>query len=253
MSNQNVRKGEELPVNILKEFLQNENLINSIQSELSVTQFTHGYSNLTYLLSIENKEFVLRKPPIGAIKRGHDMSREYKVQSKIQKGFSKVPKMYAYSNDASILGSEFYIMEKVEGIILNFKEAKKRSIQPTKFKTISNDLKEISKKSDPMKTIYLFHAPPYKTNLDRADLDDKIIDHVKLDVNIGSIAIKRFIKKYQPFLTLHGHVHESSRLTGKWSEKIRETYSFSAAYEGENLAIVYFDTENLSRAKRGII
>lgn len=138
MSNQNVRKGEELPVNILKEFLQNENLINSIQSELSVTQFTHGYSNLTYLLSIENKEFVLRKPPIGAVKRGHDMSREYKVQSKIQKGFSKVPKMYAYSNDASILGSEFYIMKKVEGIILNFKEAKKRSIQPTKFKTISN-------------------------------------------------------------------------------------------------------------------
>lgn len=138
MSNQNVRKGEELPVNILTEFLQNENLINSIQSELSVTQFTHGYSNLTYLLSIENKEFVLRKPPIGAVKRGHDISREYKVQSKIQKGFSKVPKMYAYSNDASILGSEFYIMEKVEGIILNFKEAKKRSIQPTKFKTISN-------------------------------------------------------------------------------------------------------------------
>ena len=126
-------------------------------------------------------------------------------------------------------------------------------IEEEKYKTISNDLKEISKKSDPKNTIYLFHSPPYKTNLDRADLDDKIIDHVKLDVNIGSIAIKRFIKKYQPFLTLHGHVHESSRLTGKWSEKIGMTYSFSAAYEGENLAIIFFDTDDLIRATRKII
>lgn len=133
------------------------------------------------------------------------------------------------------------------------KRSIKIDLEEEKFKTISNDLKEISKKSDPKKTIYLFHAPPYKTNLDRADLDDKIIDHVKLDVNIGSIAIKRFIKKYHPFLTLHGHVHESSRITGKWSEKIGETYSFSAAYEGDNLAIIYFDTKNLSKAKRRII
>ena len=138
MSNQEVRKGEELPAVKLKQFLQENQLIGSIESELFVKQFTHGYSNLTYLLSIENKEYVLRKPPIGAIKRGHDMSREFKVQSAVQKEFSKVPKMFAYTDDAAVLGSEFYIMEKVEGIILNFKEAKKRDIPENDYKTIAN-------------------------------------------------------------------------------------------------------------------
>lgn len=138
MSNQEVRKGEELPAVKLKQFLQENHLIGSIESKLFVKQFTHGYSNLTYLLSIENKEYVLRKPPIGAIKRGHDMSREFKVQSAVQKEFSKVPKMFAYTDDAAVLGSEFYIMEKVEGIILNFKEAKKRDIPANDYKTIAN-------------------------------------------------------------------------------------------------------------------
>ena len=138
MSNQKVREGEELPELKLKEFLQQNELINSSKSELFVKQFTHGYSNLTYLLSIEEKEYVLRKPPIGAIKRGHDMSREFKVQSGVQKGFSKVPKMFAYTDDTSVLGSEFYIMEKVEGIILNYKEAKSRNILANDYKTIAN-------------------------------------------------------------------------------------------------------------------
>ena len=138
MSNQEVRKGEELPAVKLKQFLQENHLIGSIESELFVKQFTHGYSNLTYLLSIENKEYVLRKPPIGAIKRGHDMSREFKVQTAVQKEFSKVPKMFAYTDAAAVLGSEFYIMEKVEGIILNFKEAKKRDIPANDYKTIAN-------------------------------------------------------------------------------------------------------------------
>jgi aminoglycoside phosphotransferase (APT) family kinase protein len=138
MSNQQVRKGEELPEVRLKEFLYKNELIHSLESELLIKQFTHGYSNLTYLLSIEEKEYVLRKPPVGAIKRGHDMSREFKVQSGVQKEFSKVPKMFGYTNDESVLGSEFYIMEKVEGIILNYKEAHKRNITANEYKIIAN-------------------------------------------------------------------------------------------------------------------
>ena len=56
MSNQQVRKGEELPEAKLKEFLQQRELINSTDSELFVKQFTHGYSNLTYLLTIEGRD-----------------------------------------------------------------------------------------------------------------------------------------------------------------------------------------------------
>lgn len=136
--NQQVRKGEELHEAKLKEFLQKNELINSVESELLVKQFTHGYSNLTYLLSIEDKEYVLRKPPVGAIKRGHDMSREFKVQSGVQNQFSKVPKMFAYTDDENILGSEFYLMEKIEGIILNYKEAKSRNILASDYKIIAN-------------------------------------------------------------------------------------------------------------------
>mgnify|MGYP005995448111 CR=1 FL=1 len=138
MSNQKVRKGEELPEIPLKKYPKEINLINSLESDLQVEQFTHGYSNLTYLLKIENKEFVLRKPPKGAIKRGHDMSREFKVQSALAKAFSKVPKMHGFSNDASVLGSDFYIMQKMEGVILNYAVAKARSISVDDYKKIAN-------------------------------------------------------------------------------------------------------------------
>lgn len=138
MSNQKVRKGEELPELALKKYLKGINLINFLESDLQVEQFTHGYSNLTYLLQIEGKEFVLRKPPKGAIKRGHDMGREFKVQKALDCQFSKVPKMYAFSKDEAILGSDFYIMEKVEGIILNYKEAQKRKIPAKDYEIISN-------------------------------------------------------------------------------------------------------------------
>ena len=112
MTQQNVRKGEELNTVLLKKFMQAQQLITSVESDLDVEQFTHGFSNLTYLLRIENKEYVLRKPPIGAIKRGHDMGREFKVQSGLETAFPKVPKMYAFSEDLTILGSPFYLMEK---------------------------------------------------------------------------------------------------------------------------------------------
>ncbi len=154
MGIQKVRKGEELNEVLLKKYLQENELINSVGSELSVQQFTHGYSNLTYLLEIENKEFVLRKPPIGAIKRGHDMSREFKVQSAVHKAFSKVPKMYGFSADQSILGSDFYIMEKVEGIILNYKEAHKRNIPKSGYKAIANSW---------LDTLVELHNVDYKT------------------------------------------------------------------------------------------
>ncbi|TPN89179.1 phosphotransferase family protein [Aquimarina algicola] len=135
---QTVRKGEELREEALKKFLFDKGLITDSKSEWQVTQFTHGYSNLTYLLQLENKEYVLRRPPFGAIKRGHDMSREFNVQSKIYNSFSQVPKMYTFTEDDTILGCPFYIMEKVDGIILTIQEAKQRNLNENDFKTIAN-------------------------------------------------------------------------------------------------------------------
>lgn len=135
---QNVRKGEELNGQNLKQFLYGEGLISDVKSQLEVEQYTHGYSNLTYLLRVEHKEYVLRRPPFGAIKRGHDMGREFKVQSGVYTAFSKVPKMYTYTEDKSVLGCPFYIMEKVDGIILSAHQAKKRNIAANSFKTIAD-------------------------------------------------------------------------------------------------------------------
>lgn len=122
-----------------------------------------------------------------------------------------------------------------------------------RYSTIAEDLKKLSKNAPVEKTIFLFHSPPYNSYLDRADLDEKIVDHAPIDVHIGSIAIQRFIKKKQPLLTLHGHVHESARITGHWKERFGKTYSFNAAHDGSELALVRFRTDDLENATRVLI
>lgn len=118
------------------------------------------------------------------------------------------------------------------------------------FATIKNDLEILTGDDNLSKAIFLFHSPPYKTSLDRAGLDGVKVDHVPVDVHVGSIAIKEFIEKRQPMLSLHGHIHESSRITGKWKEKIHQTVAYSAAYEGPGLALVRFGMKCLMSAER---
>ena len=132
----------------------------------------------------------------------------------------------------------------------------KRSIRENEdieYETIYKDIIHLVGDDILENAVFLFHSPPYKTNLDRADLDDVIIDHVSPDVHVGSIAIQRFIKEKQPLLTLHGHIHESSRITGSWKDKIDRTFMFSAAYELPKLAIVIFDINRIEDAKRILI
>ena len=105
---QKVRKGEELNEINLKRFLKENNLISNIKSDLGVLQFSNGFSNLTYKLNIEEKEYVIRKPPKGAV-YGHDMGREYKVLKGLNNGFDKAPIAYVYSNDIKIIGTTFSI------------------------------------------------------------------------------------------------------------------------------------------------
>ncbi len=135
---QKVRKGEELNEKTLNKFLQENKLIKDRKSELNVTQFATGFSNLTYLLNIEGKQLVLRRPPVGAIKRGHDMGREFKVLSGLNKGFAKAPKAYVYTADEAIIGAPFYVMEYVDGVILSRKEAKKRAVLASDFAIVAD-------------------------------------------------------------------------------------------------------------------
>jgi Icc-related predicted phosphoesterase len=114
-------------------------------------------------------------------------------------------------------------------------------LRTLKNTTIANELALLAGEDDLTHAICLFHCPPYGGVLDRAALDGKMVDHVPLDVHIGSIAIQRFIADRQPLLTLHGHVHESFTLTGKWQETSGRTLSLSAATERPELALVRFD------------
>ena len=132
-----IRKGEELDNQKLTKYLKN--ILPDFSDEISIKQFPGGFSNLTYLITEGSKEYVLRKPPFGAnIKSAHDMSREYKVLSLLEPVYSKIPKPLTYCGDDAILGSSFYLMERVKGIILRNSVPKGLDLVPKDFKNLSN-------------------------------------------------------------------------------------------------------------------
>jgi aminoglycoside phosphotransferase (APT) family kinase protein len=84
-----------------------------------VRQYPGGASNLTYLLRFGDRELILRRPPAGSkAASAHDMRREYRVQSRLRPVYPYVPKVLALCDDRSVLGSDFYVMERIDGIIL---------------------------------------------------------------------------------------------------------------------------------------
>ena len=131
-----------------------------------------------------------------------------------------------------------------------------RSVDPDfdpEYSNIKEDLLYLTREEDLSDSVFLFHSPPYNTSLDRAALDGKMVDHVPLDVHVGSIAIQRFIEERQPLVTLHGHVHEASSITGEWRTQIGNTHAFNAAYDDDKLSIVHFDPAQPEKAERRIV
>jgi uncharacterized protein len=145
-----------------------------------------------------------------------------------------------YVDPGCVSPEEGYRSEKVE-------ESK------MKYSTIKDDLNMLTKGEDLSNAIFLFHSPPYKTNLDRVANDGKFYEYVPLDLHAGSIAVSRFIEEKQPLLTLHGHIHESTRLTGSWKDKIGNTNCFNASHDGPELSLIKFNTKNIEDAVRILI
>jgi aminoglycoside phosphotransferase (APT) family kinase protein len=84
-----------------------------------VRQYPGGASNLTYLLRFADRELILRRPPRGQkAKSAHDMQREYRVQSRLRPVYPYVPNVLALCTDPAVLGSDFYVMERIDGLIL---------------------------------------------------------------------------------------------------------------------------------------
>jgi aminoglycoside phosphotransferase (APT) family kinase protein len=112
-----VRSGEELAADRLEAYLKSR--LPDLDGPLTVRQFPRGFSNLTYVLRVGDQELVLRRPPFGAkIKSAHDMGREYKILSSLVTIYPKAPRPLLFCDDESVLGAPFYIMTRLEGIIL---------------------------------------------------------------------------------------------------------------------------------------
>ena len=96
-----------------------------IEGTPEVQQFVGGASNLTYLLrygggpASGGRDLILRRPPSGTNAKGaHDMGREHAIQSALAPVFAAVPRMVAACADDAVIGSPFYVMERIEGTIL---------------------------------------------------------------------------------------------------------------------------------------
>ena len=147
-----IRPGEELNASVLKNCLIAQ--IPDLSGEIEINQFPGGYSNLTYLIRVGEKEFVLRRPPIGAaIKSGHDMDREYKILSQLHILFPKAPQAIYYSKDEAIMGSSFYVMERVKGVILRYS-------MPKEMYPIKEQMKQIA--SSWLDTMVELHSVDYE-------------------------------------------------------------------------------------------
>ena len=84
-----------------------------------VQQFAGGASNLTYLLRYPDRDLVLRRPPAGTkAASAHDMAREHRVQERLRPAYPYVPRMVALCQDPAVLGADFYVMERVPGLVL---------------------------------------------------------------------------------------------------------------------------------------
>ncbi|NMM49938.1 phosphotransferase family protein [Marinigracilibium pacificum] len=120
----------------LKDYLESHSELSVDNFE--VKQFPSGFSNLTYLLICNGKEYVMRRPPIGAnIKSAHDMGREFKVLSLLMKKYSYVPKPVLYCEDENVIGAPFYIMERVKGVILRSKPPEGLNLSSSVMKNLS--------------------------------------------------------------------------------------------------------------------
>jgi uncharacterized protein len=107
--------------------------------------------------------------------------------------------------------------------------------------SIELDLKKDLFTKNPEKTIYVFHSPPFKTDLD-------LTYSMK---HVGSFAMRSFIETYQPYLTLHGHIHETVDVSHKFITEMGKTLSASSGnHNVGRLFLLEFDLKDLSTIKR---
>ena len=111
-----VRDEDTFDVEAVRRWLAGQGCV--LSGDITVQQFGGGASNLTYSLRTGDADLILRRPPGGRKAQGaHDMGREFRVQSALREPFGLVPEMVAFCQDESVIGSEFYVMRRLDGLI----------------------------------------------------------------------------------------------------------------------------------------
>jgi len=107
----------EFDLQVLADWMHSKGLID--QAFLSSKPLTGGQSNPTFLLTCGKQRVVLRKKPPGHLQpSAHAVDREFRVMHALQGSEVPVPKMLAFSDDASIVGTPFYLMEFLDGRVI---------------------------------------------------------------------------------------------------------------------------------------
>ncbi len=112
-----VRPGEELNLDSLADWLCRQ--IRCAERDITVEQFPGGHSNLTYLVRIDGREYVLRRGPPGPVApKAHDMAREFRVLQMVHPHFREAPNVFYLCENPAVLGAVFFLMERRHGFIL---------------------------------------------------------------------------------------------------------------------------------------
>ncbi len=111
-----VRQAHRFNEEALADYLRRE--LDDFPKSIKVRQFGHGQSNPTYVISAGPREYVLRKKPPGKLlPSAHAVDREYRILKALGETDVPVPRTYLLCEDESIVGTSFYVMERVEGRI----------------------------------------------------------------------------------------------------------------------------------------
>ncbi len=181
-----------------------------------IRQFGGGAANLTYLLDYGTHEYVLRRPPLGPVaKSAHDMAREYKVLSVLYQAFPYAPRAYLYCDDPSIIGADFFIMERRQGVVV-------RRSMPPEFVGIADAPRRMSEAL--VDALAEFHAVDYQA-ISLGDLGEpggfiarqiegwyKRWHAAKVEEVADMESVCTWLKSHQPPTAVYSLVHNDYKL-----------------------------------------